>query len=394
MKTFSSKKKKRLSVYRNSGAGQAGHHFERTQQAGQIRRILEGPHLQPKLKVSDPNDAYEQEADRVADAVMRMPDEALSRQPLKEEEEAVQTKPLADQITPLVQRQEEVPEEEEEILTKTKPGETPAVTPDLESRIQAMKDGGHPLSPDQLTFFEPRMGRDFSNVRIHNDSEAADTAQSVNARAFTLGKDIVFNSGQYTSGSQEGKKLLAHELTHVVQQGKNNRIQDVGNVVHRQSADATAVPTTDTAIENLDLAPKAKAAAYAIKAKHPTITFTSGRRSKNEQARAMASNVVLNRNWIKETYSNTTARRKCQEWVDNHPAATTKSAIQAGLKTVLDSLTNSQLGALSKHLSGEAFDVQPVTENAAAIKADIRALPGIKKFLEREGGLTRWHAEF
>ena len=130
MKTFASKDKKYLSVHRNSGAAQPGHHFERTQQAGEVRRILGDPRLQPKLKVSDPNDAYEQEADRVADAVMRMPDEALSRQPLEgeeeellqtkrtdikescpdlqpqvEEEETVQTKPLADQITPLVQRQ-------------------------------------------------------------------------------------------------------------------------------------------------------------------------------------------------------------------------------------------------------------------------------------------------
>ncbi|NIM15089.1 MAG: DUF4157 domain-containing protein [Candidatus Aminicenantes bacterium] len=148
------------------------------------------------------------------------------------EKEGIQTKPLAEQITPLVQRQveeeEEVQsklqrqaeEEEETAQTKASPGNTPEVTPNIESSINAMKGGGHSLSESTRSFFEPRFGVDFSQVRVHNDSKAAQTAQSINAKAFTTGKDIVFNSSQYSPETSSGKQLMAHELTHVVQQGR------------------------------------------------------------------------------------------------------------------------------------------------------------------------------
>ena len=140
-------------------------------QQAEIHRILRSTGVQAKLTIGQPNDKYEQEADRVADQVMAMPDPKLQRQPdNEEEEETLQTKPLADQITPLVQRQEELTEEEV-LQTKTKPGETPAVTPSLESRINSLKGGGQPLDPASRTFFEPRFGHDFSHVRIHTDSD-------------------------------------------------------------------------------------------------------------------------------------------------------------------------------------------------------------------------------
>jgi hypothetical protein len=77
-----------------------------------------------------------------------------------------------------------------------------------------------------------------------------------------------------------------------------------------------------------------------------------------------------------------------------NPSARSASAIAKGLQTVLSRFSDDELRGLSKHLSGEAFDVQPVTENAEQIKADIRALPGVEKFLDKEGGLVRWHAQF
>lgn len=161
-----------------------------------------------------------------------------------------------------------------------------------------------------------------------------------------------------------------------------------------QSA-AKAVPDTiDSDIEVLDLAETAKKAAYSLKKAHPAVVFTSGRRDKNGQASAMASNVVKNRKWIAETYASTEASKACQKWVDDNPKVTTQTDIAAGLLTVLDSLTDSQLGALSKHLSGEAFDVQPVEKDADKIKETIRGLTGLNKFLEKEGGLVRWHAQF
>jgi hypothetical protein len=157
---------------------------------------------------------------------------------------------------------------------------------------------------------------------------------------------------------------------------------------------ASAHTVTDPEIEALNLSAVAKKAAYELKKKFPSVHFTSGRRDKQEQAHAMATNVVLNRQWIKETYVASAARDACQKWVDENKDKKTVSEIAAGLKKVLDGLSDAQLAHLSKHLSGDAFDVQPVPKDAEAIKKAIRGLPGLDKFLEKEGGLVRWHAQF
>ncbi len=197
--------------------------------------------IQAKLTVGQPNDKYEREADRVADKVMGMPEPVLQRQPENEEEEALQTKPLADQITPLVQRQEASPEEKEELQTKLVdehlqrqpveeeeeelqakevPGQTPQVSSSTESRINSLKVGGQPLDPSTRSFFEPRFGHDFSQVKVHADSHASEAAKSINARAFTMGNHVVMGAGEYQPKSQSGQRLLGHELTHVIQQGE------------------------------------------------------------------------------------------------------------------------------------------------------------------------------
>jgi len=153
-------------------------------------------------------------------------------------------------------------------------------------------------------------------------------------------------------------------------------------------------PTTDPEIEALDLAPTARAGAYALKKAHPTVRFTSGRRDKAQQASAMASNVVKNRKWIEETYVASDLRTKCQEWVDKNPDKKTQSEIAEGLLSVFNSVSDAELASISKHLSGDAFDVQPVDTDAEKIKATIRGLTGLSKFLDKEGGLVRWHAQF
>ena len=152
---------------------------------------------------------------------------------------------------------------------------------------------------------------------------------------------------------------------------------------------------TDPKIEALNLRPTARAAAYWLKARHPEVVFTSGRRAPRDQARAMAQNVVHNRQWIVQTYRNSVAIRKLQFWVDTHPEATWAAAIEAGLYETMMGLSPKFLASISKHLSGDAFDVRPVPGPAGdRIKASCRALPGLQKFLDREGGLVRWHAQF
>ena len=78
--------------------------------------------------------------------------------------------------------------------------------------------GGAPLDKDTRGFMESRLGADFGDVRVHTDSKASDSAKSVQAHAYTVGSDVVFQSGKYDPGSDSGKRMLAHELTHVVQQ--------------------------------------------------------------------------------------------------------------------------------------------------------------------------------
>ena|SRR5579862_2170426 len=150
----------------------------------------------------------------------------------------------------------------------------------------------------------------------------------------------------------------------------------------------------DSAIEALDLAPVARKAAYDLKKLHPEVVFTSGRRGTEDQARAMAGNVVKNRKWIEQTYHKSVVSQACQKWVDDNPDKKTQKEIAAGLKSVFDSLTDAQVSQISKHLSGEAFDVQPVKKDASKIKKTIRGLKGLTKFLDKEGGLVRWHAQF
>jgi hypothetical protein len=161
--------------------------------------------FQPKLTIGPTDDIYEREADAVADRVMRMSDH-----------EQIQTK-----ISPLnIQRKCAACEEEhlqrKEDRIEDEQLEAPSIVSD------ALDSGGNPLEDNTRTFMEGRFGYDFSSVRIHTGTVAAKSAQSINALAYTSGNNIVFNKDQYNPQSNGGKKLLAHELTHVVQQ-KNKR---------------------------------------------------------------------------------------------------------------------------------------------------------------------------
>lgn len=178
----------------------------------------QGLFFQPKLTVNAPNDRYEQEADAMADRVMRMPMPGQAGF-LTPSIESIQRKCAACE------------EEEKHLHRKENSTVAPQVTPGFESYVADLGTRGKPLSAQERGFFEPRFNRDFSDVRIHTDGDAARSAQGINALAYTSGNHIVFNTGQYQPGSDSGKRLLAHELTHVVQQGGSvgtKRIQRLG----------------------------------------------------------------------------------------------------------------------------------------------------------------------
>ena len=173
--------------------------------------------IQPKLAVNTPGDIYEQEADRVSDEVMHMPEPQLQR--------ACPSSPLCPQC-----QTKQPGEEHDRLLTKrvqaSDAGQIAA--PPIVDEI--LNSPGQALDSATRAFMEPRFGRDFSNVRVHTDSRAAESADAVQATAYTVGSHLVFAQGQYALGAASGRQLIAHELTHVAQQ------QVPDPVVRRQPA--------------------------------------------------------------------------------------------------------------------------------------------------------------
>ena len=88
---------------------------------------------------------------------------------------------------------------------------------------EVLRSQGRPLGASALKFMEPRFGHDFSQVRVHANGKAAESANAVSAKAYTYGKNVVFGAGQYAPQTTPGRRLLAHELAHVVQQGGGSR---------------------------------------------------------------------------------------------------------------------------------------------------------------------------
>ncbi|MDO8952866.1 MAG: DUF4157 domain-containing protein, partial [Draconibacterium sp.] len=270
--------------------------------------------FQPRLNVGKPGDKYEVEADRTADQILARdndnlnqptffaPSTILSKKPIEEtledkEPGKIQEKPLAEAITPLIQKEEKeeeiqteltdeqdqvqkqaekdiqqaeivesqvqkktvptvasieiqskeeeiqekkedeeeetiqeksfvenigeaIPEKDEEPQTvQTKTDENPNVSSSLESKLNSSKGSGSPLPEDTRSEMESGFGTDFGNVRVHTDSAAVQMSKGLGAQAFTHGSDIYFNEGKYNPANNSGKHLLAHELTHTVQQG-------------------------------------------------------------------------------------------------------------------------------------------------------------------------------
>lgn len=208
--------------------------------------------IQAKLTINKPGDQYEQEADRIADQVIRMPGPRLQRQVKIDEkdEETHQTKSLSSQITPIIQMQEYADEEEEEkIQAKANPGRTLIFSPHLQDHVSSLRGGGQPLPLSTRTFFEQQFGYDFREVRIHTDPNAAESAKFMHARAYTIGKNMAFAAGQYAPFTENGRRLLAHELTHVIQQSGASRQKEYKEISAANNSKATfnhAVHTLNT----------------------------------------------------------------------------------------------------------------------------------------------------
>lgn len=131
---------------------------------------------------------------------------------------------------------------EEEKLQKKESGSISASSTGVSNYVSSLSSKGNPLPAQVNQFYSSRMGFNFSNVKLHTDKQAAESAKNINAKAYTIGNNIIFNEGQYNTESEEGKKLMAHELTHVMQQ--NN-----GRVTQLQMKTENDGETTDQPVE-------------------------------------------------------------------------------------------------------------------------------------------------
>lgn len=166
------------------------YHLQRTIGNQAVQRLIES-----KLEVNTPGDVYEREADLMATQVMRIPESSMSH-----------GKPHLVQAHKSLQRKHRVTSAGPEKVTS-------------QSAIDAItRSPGRPLDSTTRIFMESRFDHDFSHVRVYNDAQAFNAARSVNARAFTVGPDVVFGAGQYAPQTNDGRTLLAHELSHVIQQ--------------------------------------------------------------------------------------------------------------------------------------------------------------------------------
>ncbi len=181
-----------------------------------VVRLLRSGTLQAKYEVGPANDPYEREADRVAGEVVSMKDTPSSGKAARRKGKTP--------VGPNIQLSR---------LTRAAISQSPHLAGSLDSSIDLARGGGRSLSARERSYYEPRFGADFGDVRIHTDARAGHLAGAIQAKAFTVGRDIFFGAGQYSPGTIRGKRLMAHELTHTIQQDSSTKIRRYGHPPHR-----------------------------------------------------------------------------------------------------------------------------------------------------------------
>ena len=246
-----------------------------------VRRLI-----QAKLQINEPGDAFEQEADRVADAIVQMPEARVARpapatstgghfqiqrmcsacagvahSSAEEEHIGGHAKAVAggscESAPSGGEREEERPEEDGQgkmpVMTKSVSADRPSTGNHQRVDSAIRQSGGTPLPSEVRGFMESRFGADFSQVRLHTDSIASEAARELRAEAFASGKDVYFQAGRYEPETLPGRRLLAHELTHVIQQSGGLQgprpigvhAQDAGPSIQRFTL--TGFPATEEA---------------------------------------------------------------------------------------------------------------------------------------------------
>jgi outer membrane protein OmpA-like peptidoglycan-associated protein len=222
--------------------------------------------VMPKLTVNQPNDIHELEADAVAEKVMSNPGTHADKGfgfPFR-------SKPVE------IQRKCAKCEEEEKNLQKKESGNS--TTPAYDTVNQALRSPGQPLDTSTRNFMESRFRYDFSQVKIHTNSIAAESARKVNAHAYTVGNSVVFARGQYTPDTTAGRKLLAHELTHTIQQAPAGRsaLQSKLNIGAINTPEETEAEHVAEQVANGAVNPVTQISAVPVLRRQPADSSTTG----------------------------------------------------------------------------------------------------------------------
>ena len=209
--------------------------------------FFEAAQVRAKMTVNEPGDHFEKQADHVADKVVQhisqpKPVQSAAVQKKSDEKEDQKEKEL-NKGEKEVQRkpvfESDADPNEGDTLKRSSQSAAPDVSPQTQHRIESSKGGGEPLPANTREEMEGAMGTDLSAVRIHHGNEAADLSNQLQAQAFTHGNDIYFGQGKYDTQSQSGRHLLAHELTHTVQQGGSVKKK---GVIQRTPTASTPTP--------------------------------------------------------------------------------------------------------------------------------------------------------
>jgi len=193
--------------------------------------------IQPKLTIGQPNDKYEKEADSMADQFINSTETNTRSNPYRSSLNST-NHPLMQRLSanksPSIDDGMIVAEEETSAVQRLRQSNVQSNEPLVSKKeLDSEKDSGRKLDDTTRLSMETHFGKDFSNVRIHNNAKSEALTSSVNARAFAYGNNIYFNRGEYRPETREGKRTIAHELTHVVQQGGTSQPRSVAPKIQR-----------------------------------------------------------------------------------------------------------------------------------------------------------------
>jgi len=305
--------------------------------------------IQPKLTVGAPGDQYEQEADRMAEQVMSTPEAATQPSVQRQSLEDVQTKPS---------------------LQRNGDGGLEA-DDELESQLNSSKGGGSLLPDAVRAQMEPHFGADFSQVRVHTDSPAVQMNQGLRAEAFTHKQDIYFGSGKYNPGSNSGKQLLAHELTHVVQQ--TGGIQAKANMEGLiQRSDPEEEQNYTPSYDNLSYANMSTPGGTEVK-----VDSSNQVSDGTQNVIDLGETTIYSNETEEQNYTSANANMSTLEGSEVHDEASLAAQGNQPLPAVVD--PNAQrLAGLIEQMGGPSYDTSKISYEEILAKYNEFLDPGMK----------------